>query len=277
MRRDCLSSVRVGATLLDLVLVIICCAVLIALVCVLFLNEMPRDTRLLRDGTQIKQIQEAWIIFAREFNERFPTPASIPLHPVPDQAGEGPNVTLNTTANIHSMCIMQNYYSPEICVSPREPKANVMVCDDYDWETYDPAAGVFWDPQFQADLDDVSHVSYASMPLFGRRYDEQWMESYDNRFATIGTRGPKDGVNDPNSITYEFFGSRNEWCGNVSFTGGNVVFVDSFTPKQAVYVDAEGSEHHDNIFRFDDGRAGGDAILTIVTEMTPTGPIIQHD
>jgi hypothetical protein len=144
-------------------------------------------------------------------------------------------------------------------------------------EAYDPAAGVFWDPQFQADLDDVSHVSYASMPLFGRRYDEQWMESYDNRFATIGTRGPKDGINDPNSITYEFFGSRNEWCGNVSFTGGNVVFVDSFTPKQAVYVDAEGNEHPDNIFRFDDGRAGGDAILTIVGEMTPTGPIIQHD
>jgi hypothetical protein len=251
--------------------------VIIALICVLFLNEMPRDTRFLRDAAQIKQIQEAWILFAREFDERFPTPAVIPHHTRPNQSREGPNVTLNTTANVHSMCILQNYYSPEICVSPREPNANVMVCDDYNWEAYDPAAGVFWDPAFRADLEDMSHVSYASMPLFGRRYDEQWMELYDHRFAMIGTRGPKDGVPDPKSVTCAFFGSRKKWVGNVCFNDNHVDVLDTFTPRKAVYLDATGAEQPDNIFRFDDGRAGGDAILTIVPEMTPTGPALQHD
>lgn len=270
MRRIELRRVRPGATILELLLVIICSAVLVVLILrVLMLIEGAHGEPLLRDGTQIKQIHEAWIVFAGEFDGRFPTPSLV--------VGASQDSAVNTTASIHSMCIMQNYYSPELCVSPREPNANVMVCDDYDWEAYDPAAGVFWDPAFRADLDDVSHVSYASMPLFGRRLTAQWAEGIGSGFAMIGTRGPKDGIDDPDSITYEFFGSRNEWSGNVLFTGGNVVFVDSFTPKQAVYLDAEGHEQPDNIFRFDDGLAGGDAILTIVTEMTPTGPIIQHD
>jgi hypothetical protein len=270
MRRTELRHVRPGATILELLLVIICSAVLVVLILrVLMLIEGARGEPLLRDGTQIKQIHEAWIVFAGEFDGRFPTPSLV--------VGAGQDSAVNTTASIHSMCIMQNYYSPELCVSPVEPNGNVMVCDDYNWEAWDPAAGVFWDPHFRADLDDVSHVSYASMPLFGRRYDEQWTESADARFAMIGTRGPKDGINDPNSITYKFFGNRDEWCGNVLFTGGNVVFVDSFAPKQAVYLDAEGNEQPDNIFRFDDGRAGGDAILTVVKEMTPDGPVIQHD
>ena len=270
MRRIELCRVRPGATILELLLVIICSAVLVVLILrVLMLIVGAHGEPLLRDGTQIKQIHEAWIVFAGEFDGRFPTPSLV--------VGASQDSAVNTTASIHSMCIMQNYHSPELCVSPREPNANVMVCDDYDWEAYDPAAGVFWDPAFRADLDDVSHVSYASMPLFGRRYDEQWMESYDARFAMIGTRGPKDGIPDPDSITCEFFGPRNEWVGNVCFNDNHVDVLDSFTPRQAVYVDAAGVEHADNIFRFDDGLVGGDAILTIVKEMTPTGPIIQHD
>ena len=234
---------------------------------------------LLRDGVQMKQIHEAWIVFARDGGGRMPTPGRFgglteDLQPI---LLDDANSSLNTTANVHSLCIMLNWYSPELCVSPVEPNANVMVCDDYDWEAWDPAAGVFWDPNFRADLDDVSHVSYASMPLFGRRYDEQWMESYDARFAMIGTRGPKHGIPDPDSITCEFFGPRSEWAGNVCFSDNHFDVLDTFAPRQAVYVDAAGVEQPDNIFRFDDGLAGGDAILTIITEMTPTGPIIQHD
>ena len=270
---------RHGKTLLAVVVAIICGIVLIALVLPILTTRRNDDYGRLMDEMQTKMIHEAWIVFARNGGERMPTPGRFGGSTEKSELVllDDDESTLNTTANVHSLCIMQNYYSPELCVSPIEPNARVMVCDDYDWEMYDAAGGVFWDNNFRADLDDVSHVSYASMPLFGRRYAEQWMESYDARFAMIGTRGPKDGIADPSSITYEFFGSRNKWSGTVSFTGGNVAFVDNFTPEQAVYLDAAGNEQSDNIFRFDDGLAGGDAILTFVKEMTADGPVIQHD
>lgn len=270
---------REGKTLLGVVIVIICAIVLIALVLPMLAKRGCHDYGRLKDEIQIRGIHEAWIVFARDRGRRMPTPGQFggmteDLEPI---LLDDADFSLNTTANVHSLCIMLNWYSPELCVSPREPNGCVMVCDDYNWEMYDAAAGVFWDPHFRADLDDVSHVSYASMPLFGRRYDEQWMELYDHRFAMIGTRGPKDGIPDPNSITCEFFGSRKKWLGNVCFNDNHTEFLDNFTPKRAVYLDAAGNEQPDNIFRFDDGLVGGDAILTIVKEMTADGPVIQHD
>ena len=258
------------------ILVAIICGILISAMLLPILNSMGgsnRGSKALRDGTQIKQIHEAWIIFARGFDGVFPTPGLINRLPVDVGAGleEIPgrgdeDISANTTRNLFSLCIMQNYISPEVCIGTTEPSEVVSVCEEFNWDVYDADGDIYWDSSFTADLKTGSNVSYAHMPIFGRSKTTEWRESYNAKFPIIGTRDPLGGTKDPNSITYLIHGSPGQWRGYIVNNDNHLEISTT------MFLDGT-----DNVFDYDQAEGGLDAMLTFTKEMTPEGPVIQHD
>lgn len=278
-----------GFTLIELLVVMAIIALLIGLL-LPALAKARAQAKLLKDGTQIKQIHEAWIVFSREFDGIFPTPGLINRLPVDlndglgtrEVPGRGDEYTqLNTTGAVHSACIMQNYYSPEIVVGPTEPNANVMVMDNYNWELYNVVEDVYWDVNFKADLHTGCNTSYSSMPLIGTRKTQQWRETYDSKYAIIGNRGTPMGEILEDSITYEIHGGRRQWVGNICYQDNHVEVHNTFTPEGVDYFD-QGETVPDNFFKTDCAGGGqcdyygGDIWLILISTIfgPPEAPII---
>lgn len=269
---------RRGFTIAELVVVFTCVAVALILVITLIVDPVPRRRRspLMKDGTQIREIHQAMIIFAREFEGGFPRPGLIHRLPVPDLGvvpGRGEeDITQNTTANLFSVMVMQNYMEPEVLISPLERNPNVSMREGstYNWDLYDPLSGVNWDTGFMADLSKQSHASYAHMPLFGLRDETEWKETFNSKFPVIGSRGPRGGVIDRRSYTCP----KGQWRGNICYNDNHVAVENSVSPITRV---VEGVEVPDNIFAMEDGPNGGDAILSFTRTMTEDGPELQHD
>ncbi len=225
------------------------------------------------DATQIKGIHQSLLIFARQNDGLFPTPGLIDRLPIdvggglqelPDRGEE--DISKNTTASLFSVMVMQNYFDPVQCVGPTEPNPKVTVYGDkgpqYNWNNYNPAAGIYWDPEFAADLKTGSNVSYAHLPLFGERKIKQWRESLDANFALLGNRGPRNGDPAVQSITYDIHPPFDKWTGNICFNDGHVEFMDSMT------------HNGDNFFADEDGR---DMFLTFTARVAAGQPVFQHD
>ncbi len=192
---------------------------------------------------------------------------------VPSQVAGGRDPTLNTTANLYSAMIAQQYTVPQQLVSGNENNPAVIVDGDYDFSAYAPASESWWDPRFKADLQVESNTSFAHVPLHGRRLRQQWRFTGGSRTALLGNRGPKDGLDDPSSLTC---GRDGRWAGNLVYGDGHVEFLDTFVPPGLAYGD--GAERFpDNLFAMEEGPDGGDAILTFTKIMNRDGPVIQHD
>ena len=293
-----------GFTLIELLVVMAIIALLIGLL-LPALAKARAQAKLLKDGTQVKQIHEAWTVFSHEFEGIFPTPGLINREatiigapPAVQVPGRGPeDLEKNTTANLHSACIMQNYYSPEIVVCPTEPSGNVMVKDNYNWDQYNVNQDLYWDGDWASGTaepsygfktrlsgsDPVCNTSYASMPLAGTRKQNQWRETYDSKFAVIGNRGPRLTANTEypdSSMTYEIHGGRKQWVGNVCWQDNHVTVENSFFPESVEYQDATGG-FPDNIFFNDTSGYGGggdadgyDIWLAIVSQITEGDPVV---
>jgi prepilin-type N-terminal cleavage/methylation domain-containing protein len=282
-------SCKRAFTLIELLVVMAIIALLIGLL-LPALAKARAQARMLKDGTQIKQVHEAWVTFSREFDGIFPTPGLINRRPafingswqqVPGRGDE--DYTVNTTQNIHSACIMQNYYDPQICIGPTEPNARIYAKDNYNWEAYDVTDDQYWDPTFGADVDGndtgICNISYASMPLLGLRKKTQWRETYDSKYAVLANRGTRMGELVAESITYEIHGGRKQWVGNVCFQDNHITTAYSLMPEGVNYTDANGSVA-DNLFNVDCTTGvcdfyGNDIWLVIVSDLTgpPTQPI----
>ncbi len=183
------------------------------------------------------------------------------------------DVSLNTTANLFSAMIMQQYTIPAQLISGNEYNPNVWIDEDYNYGAYNRYDGVFWDPNFVADLDVESNNSFAHIPLYGRRYDRYWKFTVDSRAPLLGNRGPINGVDDSSSYTY---GRNRKWGGHIVFGDGHVDFFESFFPAGLTYTQ-DGQLQHDNIFAMETGPTGSDAILSFTKQMTEDGPVLQHD
>ncbi len=280
------TRVRCGVCQIDVLAMIACVTLLCVIGSGVLGQELPTKSdkprpihpRSIKDQAQIKQIHQAWIAFAREFGGIFPTPGLINRLKDPilnrEVPGRGPeDLTANTTANLYSTIIMQNYFAPQLIISPVERNPNVKVKHDYDWRAYNPVDDVYWDPRFKADLTKESHTSYAHMVIFGKRKEAHWGDDMSARFPILGNRGPKDGKLDPDSYTC---GPHGHWVGNIVFNDNHVELLKTTTPER-VRFDSKGEKKQDNLFAFDDGIGGVDAILTFTSEMSKDGPKIQHD
>ena len=172
-----------GFTLIELLVVMAIIALLIGLL-LPALAKARAQARMVKDAAQLKQMHQAWLTFARQANGALPTPGLIDRQAVdigngtqeiPGRGAE--DISLNDHAKMQSALIMQNYYGTELVVGTTEISTKVAVKDDYNYEQYTPVdqdEDWYWDETFVADLNSESNVSYASMPICGKRKKTQW-------------------------------------------------------------------------------------------------------
>lgn len=261
---------RRGLTKVELVTLLLCVMVVGVLS-----SQIPRiragsgPAKHLSDAAQVRQVYQAWEIFARDFNGLYPKPGLVRRKPIGGQIipGRGEeDRALNTTANLYSACVMQNYFPPELGVGVTEPNGRVSVKDDYDYEAYAPAQGVFWDDSFTADLQTGSNASYAHMPMTGMRGIKFWRSIGERGIAVVGNRGPRDGEPDSKSITLKIHEPHESWSGNICFHDGTVEFFTSMDPTGI-----------DNLFMSGDGPKHGDSFLTFTKSLVGEQPAFQFD
>ncbi len=260
-----------GFTLIELLTVMAIISLLVGLL-LPALAKARAQAQLTKDQSQIKQIHTAWISFAREFDGAFPTPGLIDRLPDPTMGelpGRGPeDVRANTTCALFSVCIMQNYFAPQLAVTPTEPSAFVLVKDDFNFDLYEPMADVYWDDSFQCKLRSICHVSYAHTPICGERKVREWKDSMNSKYAVLSNRGVEDGNDQPGSqdyaqsITLKLHGGREQWVGNVLYNDNHIEVEDSFWPDGLTYfdpLDPQISSLPDNLFRNQTSSAGNDS------------------
>lgn len=227
-------------------------------------SAVEGTVRSVQDQLALYTIATSMVTFASDHGGRFLTPSEL--------SGSG-DVSQNTTASLYSAMIMENYVSPDKLVSGNEYNGWVVPIEDYDFLARDPGAGIYWDPTFEADLEDYSNVSFAHMPLCGDRFERHWETSFSSRMPIFGNRGPKDGIENPDSYTY---GRNGRWGGHLAFGDGHTEFVETFTPS-GLFLERDGRREQDNIFAMQDGAAGRDAIIAFTKAMSEDGPELQYD
>ncbi|HRP64068.1 MAG TPA: hypothetical protein PK400_12285 [Phycisphaerales bacterium] len=193
--------------------------------------------------------------------------------PVPNLYAKSNDQSLNTTANFYSSMIAQQLVNPSGLISGNEYSPRVEAMRDYNYNSYQPSRGTYWDTRFLADLDDLSHTSFAHMPLYGERYRRGWQSNFDSRLILIGNRGPKDGIDDPGSYSY---GRSGVWGGHFVYGDGRVAFSSVFVPEGLTY-ERNNQSYPDNIFFMETGAGGMDAIIAFTKRMTSQGPELQYD
>ena len=180
--------------------------------------------------------------------------------PVPsDRSGDE---RLDTSASLWSLMIAEHGLPPEILVSGND-LGEVEVYERYDRNAYDPHNGIYWDEGFSADLHSVSNVSYAHMPLHGRRMRNWKRMGLDGSFPLIGHRGPMDGIETDESVTCP----DGVWQGAVAFGDGSVKTLRGVRAFQG---------GRDNLFMLEED-GGSDAILGFTSYMDRGGPTLQWD
>jgi hypothetical protein len=227
-------------------------------------SQQENTVRSFEDKMYLSALYTSMLTNAGDNKGRFLTPSE--MMPKRDP-------TLNTTANVFSAMIAQNYTTPKQLISGNEYSPNVWEMENYDFTAYDPRAGVLWDKRFQADLNTLSNTSFAHVPLFGKRLEQKWNSTMDSRTAMLGNRGPKDGIANPLSATY---GRDGAWRGHIVFADAHVEFIDVFTPN-GMTATVEGKTVPDNIFHMEEGPNGLDTILAFTLKMLKNGPELQYD
>jgi hypothetical protein len=224
-------------------------------------QTLPNSLSSANDREILRRLYEMMAASANDFGGRFISPSRL--------TNKG-DVTLDTTANLFSAMVMNNYVDPLKLVSKTERNPYVIEMEDYDWNVYNPEGGVLWDPRFQADLKVKSNVSFGHLPLFGERAKKNWEPFGSSSYPVFGSRGPRNGIADPNSYTGDVGG---RWAGHMVFGDGHVDFLESFTTGGLAIKGGQA----DNIFAMDEDERGGDAIITFTRTMYEDGPEIQHD
>lgn len=265
-----MSTNRKGFTLIELLVVIAIIALLVGLL-LPAISKAQRNAKTMRDGAQVKEMHQAFLIFADANGGRMPTPGLINRLPVNGQQlpGQGDeDHTRNHTASLFSVLIAQDYFNTDIVIGPTEVNQNINEMLDYDKSLYQPANDVYWDPGFTADLrtnSPGSNVSYAHTALVNPRKSVKWRNTGDATVTALGTRGTDGTFQGPTgttgqggqitgnpyslSPTLELHGPTREWNGNVCFQDNHVELLTTFFPDLVSHDPGNGvGKKRDNIF-----------------------------
>ena len=238
------------------VVVTLLCVVIFFAIALPLANRYRRDRLFMKDSAQLKDIHQVWITFAREFSS------------IPGQPGFRPDDrSPSTTANLYSAMIAQDYFNPDVLISTFERNPAVVQGKDYDYNAYDPANDVYWDPNFVADLETGSNVSYAHIPLVGERMERQWRDIGAASLAVFGNRGPADGVASADSYSCRKNGS---WL-------GSLVFNDNHLETLSATAGLKIGGGPDNLFNFDPDLNSLDQVLAFTKKVKDNQAVLQHD
>jgi prepilin-type N-terminal cleavage/methylation domain-containing protein len=293
-----------GFTLIELLVVIAIIALLVGLL-LPALAKAQRNARSLKDKAQIKQIHQAMLVFANDNDDILPTPGLInrlpnPYHPdgEQDMPGAGPeDYNKNTTANLYSCMIAQEYFNTDLVIGPTEVNPTIQEYENYNYQYYDPPDDTYWDGDensdgFKATLSSANpgdcNTSYFHLALVGdsQRKKVKWRNTSREGDPLISTRGTYQGTEQDegeellysDSYTLLLHGSKRQWVGNIAFADNHTEVAETFYPSLVSYEPqtSDGKLTKDNIFNcefrdFDDGDTGflsGDAYLLMCWNVT---------
>jgi prepilin-type processing-associated H-X9-DG protein len=218
------------------------------------LSQARAQARALKDATQIRGIDQSFIIWAQNNKSVYPLPSKIDTENK-TVAVEGR--AKDTTANIFSMLIFNGSISTELCVSPAEVNKKIKVYETYEFTN--PKAAVngpeaLWDPAFRCDFlrQPGGNVSYAHLQTSDSRLP-MWSDTFSSTEAVVGNRGPaiaEAGVDEAGqpttrlrkekSKTFRIHGSQGSWEGNVAYNDGHVNLETRYTPDGVMYTASTG-------------------------------------
>ncbi|MCH2134718.1 MAG: hypothetical protein MK116_13320 [Phycisphaerales bacterium] len=236
--------------------------------------------RLAEDQKRGQSIQNGWTTWAAQNDSEMPMPGNVDRQQIM-QGGEmknimdrgTPNYAYNTTANVHSLCIMDRIYEPRTVVLASDVNPSVDVCD-YNYNNYYPYGDIgdnnasdpgldgyleaqdldlHWDPLFNGDLEDECHFSWASTALFGTRVAPRkgyWSMSGRPDVVILCTRGPRMGDQVAESMTYAQYAPSERYRGVMVFNDGSTSVEDSMYPTRTMYSNKYG-QCPDNVYMWD--------------------------
>jgi hypothetical protein len=180
----------------------------------------------------------------------------------PSTLSRSDDIRDNTSANFWSAMLLQNMVNAEQLISKTDPSWVELAIPDY--------RARFWDSNFSADLNETFNVSFAHMPLWGNRLEKRW-NGRAGSFPILGNRGPKDGIEQSDSVTLDDNGT---WRGWVYNSDGSIEFVEGTTINSR-WRRFDGISQ-DTIFE-DESDSPDDAVLGFTLEMDDYGPIYVWD
>ena len=248
-----------GFSLLHLAIALF--VIVIAMACLLVVVGRNVSTnRQLRDSTQVRGIHQGMVLWPRGDPDSFPLPS---FHDRGNQTVADQGRAKDTTANILSILIYNNFFSPELCVSSAE--ANPAIRFDAVYAFSEPPTAVnpqlaLWDPAFSADFTGgkTGNVSFALMLPANERL-RTWTNDFQASEAVVGNRGPlitgfatKNGARvyapPKTSNTFLIHGGRTTWEGNIAYNDNHVNFETSVAPEMTTYKDAADATQRDCLF-----------------------------
>lgn len=182
-------------------------------------------------------------VWANSNNDLYPLPSLIDINndTVPELG-----TAKDTTANIFSLMLWNEMFTPDLLVSPAEPSEKIQVRNDYQYEKPPSAVNpdkAMWDPSFNIDFTTgTGHLSYAhAIPVDPTGAAASvWKNSFNATEPVISTRGPEilsENVTpsglatlilaNQKSNTIAYWKPRNTWSGNVAYNDGHAQFEQS--------------------------------------------------